>query len=401
MDRAGLAPGLLAQALVALLLAPGVGATDRPAKLPKGSEEMDVQMDHLPPPSKEKHQTGTQRREEAVKYHIRNLSDKDPEVRQLSAQMLGGLNVVDAVPNLIEALKDSQIYVQIAAHGALNKITGKNFGYANYREWKGWWENNKQELLKKQALGVSNLDEVRAKSGNTQGLIYLNNGDFGNAYRMFLDAVNANPKVPDYRNNLGLAVMELARNDPYRYIDAMAYFQEAMGLDDSLPQPYMNIGSCYARLGKHIEAQNWFRRAIEKDVNGLLWEHCWTLGKELLSKGDFHLAVEYLQQARSKAERSRKYDPRIYRDLALGYYGLDQYHAAFKEIVNLKRLGYDPNPDFEAKVRKALTDQGVDPDKEDQQAIEEQRRRLSDPPPPREPAPPERPALPKEAAPEK
>jgi tetratricopeptide (TPR) repeat protein len=294
--------------------------------------------------------------------------------------------------------------VQIAAHGALNKITGKNFGYANYKEWKGWWENNKQQLLQRQAVGVSDLDEIRAKSSNTQGLIYLNNGDFGNAYRMFLDSVNANPKIPDYRNNLGLAVMELARNDPYRYIDAMAYFQEAIGLDDSLPQPYMNIGSCYARLGKHIEAQNWFRRAIDKDVNGMLWEHCWTLGKELLSKGDFHLAVEYLQQARSKAERSRKYDPRIYRDLALGYYGLDQHHAAFKEIMNLKRLGYDPNPDFEAKVRKALTDQGVDPDKEDQQALEEQRRRLSEPPPPPpppEPAAPERPTLPKEAAPDK
>jgi tetratricopeptide (TPR) repeat protein len=367
-------------------------------QLPDNDMEVIKASRNKPKPKNEAQQKG-----EAIKYHIKNLTDKDPEIRQTSAQMLGQLNAVEAVPNLIETLKDDHVYVAICAHGSLNKITGKNFGYANYKEWKGWWEANQQELIEKKAVGVSDISALRAKASNSTGLLHLENGDCQQAYRMFLDAVNANPKVPDYRNNLGLAVMELAKSDPYRYIDAMHYFQEALGLDDSLPQPYMNIGSCYAHLGKHIEAQAWFRKAISKDVNGMLWEYCWSLGKELLAKGDFHLAVEYLEQARSKAERSRKFDPRVYRDLALGYYGLDQYHSAFREIMNLKRLGYDPNPEFEEKVRKALKDQGVDPEKEDEAALEEQRRMKRElpahrPPPSDTPSTSETPA---EAQPEK
>ena len=311
-------------------------------------------------------------RADAVKYHIKNLSDKDPEVRQNSATILGQLGAVDAVPYLIEALKDDHVLVQMYAHGSLNRITGKNFGYRNYAEWKGWWETNKDEFIRKQASGVGELrEQYRAPASNTQGLLYLANGNYEEAYRMFLDAVNSDPKTPDYRNNLGLAVMELARNNPVRYIDAILYFREAIGLDESLPQPYMNIGSCFARLGKHIEAQHWFRIAIQKDVNGMLWEHCWTLGKDLLQRGDFHLALEYLEQARSKSERLRKSDPRIYRDLALAYYGLDMYHSAWREILNLRARGFEAHPDFVAKVRQALQDQGVDPDKEEQKARQE------------------------------
>jgi tetratricopeptide (TPR) repeat protein len=311
-------------------------------------------------------------RSATIKTHIANLSDKDPEVRQTSAQILGQLGATEAIPNLIEALKDNYVYVQIYAHGALNKLTGKNFGYKNYAEWSRWWASAKEEYEKKpKSFGISDTKKLRAQSSNTQGLVFLDAKDFNGAYRMFLDAVNQDPEVPDYRNNLGLSVMELARENPYRYIDAITYFQEAIGLDEGLPQPYMNIGQCYTRLGKHIEAQSWYRKAIDRDKNGILWEHCWQLGKELLKKADYHLALEYLEDARAKAESNRHFDARVYRDLALVYYALEMHHSAYREILNVQRLGYDLNPDFVAKVRKALEDKGINPDKEDELARKE------------------------------
>jgi tetratricopeptide (TPR) repeat protein len=358
---------LLSIAVAACL--PAAGTDNKSPKLPQPKIEAGDPPSKGGPRGSSKDEARL--KQDAVKYHIKNLKDKDVEVRQNSAYILGQLGAAEAVPALIEALKDEHILVQMSAHGALNKITGKNFGYKNYPEWKQWWVGNKDDFVKKKATGPARFEEVRAPASNTQGLLFLSNGDYQQAYRMFLDAVNADPRVPDYRNNLGLAVMELARENPLRYIDAITYFEEALGLDENLPQPYMNIGSCYARMGKHIEAQSWFRRAIDKDKRGILWEHCWTLGKDLLMRGDFHLALEYLEQGRIKAERNRKYDPRVYRDLALAYYGLDMYHSAYREIVNLQALGYDANPEFVQKVRKALTDQGVDPDKEDAKAREE------------------------------
>jgi tetratricopeptide (TPR) repeat protein len=317
-------------------------------------------------------------RSETVRMHIANLGDKDPEIRQTSAQILGQMGATEAIPNLIEALQDKHVYVQIYAHGALNKLTGKNFGYKNYAEWSRWWAAAKDEYEKKKtAPGVSDVNRLRAQSSNTQGLVYLDAQDFSGAYRMFLDAVNQDPEVPDYRNNLGLSVMEMAKKNPYRYIDAISYFEEALGLDEGLPQPYMNIGQCYSRLGKHIEAQAWYRKAIDRDKNGILWEHCWQLGKELLKKADYQLAMEYLEDARNKAEANRQFDARIYRDLSLVYYALDMHHSAYREILNVQKLGYDLNPDFVAKVRKALEDKGIDPDKEDELARKELKEKYS------------------------
>jgi tetratricopeptide (TPR) repeat protein len=323
--------------------------------------------------NKDKPKTDAEANARAAKFHIANLSDKDPEVRQTSAWMLGTLGSIESVPFLIEALKDAHIMVQINAHGALNKITGKNFGYKNYGQWKSWWESSKEDFLKKQKLGPNEMNKFRAKNSNTMGLQYLKEKQFAQAYSTFLDAVNQDPEIPDYRNNLGLSVMEMGR-----FIEAIGYFEETIGLDDALPQPYMNIGNCYGRMGRHIEAQNWIRRAMNKDKEGAFWETCWSLGKEFLNKGDFTMAQEFLDQARIKAERVRTFDPRIYRDLALAHYGLDQFNSSWKELQNLKTLGYDPDPDFEAKVKAALKEQGTDVDKFETERKDELRRQAED-----------------------
>jgi hypothetical protein len=60
----------------------------------------------------------------------------------------------------------------------------------------------------------------------------------------------------------------------------------------------------------------------------------------------------------------------MHNDLAIIHYGLDQYQTAWKELTNVRTLGYEPNKDFEAKVRKAVIDNGGNPDEDDRKARE-------------------------------
>jgi Tfp pilus assembly protein PilF len=307
----------------------------------------------------------------AVQYHLKNLKDSDPAVRQSSAEFLGILGSPVAVPDLINVLRPDQnerILVLLAANGALARITGKNFGYKNYEGWMQWWAQNKEEFLKKAETGPDSTAKIRAEAANTVGRELMRRGELRAAQAQFLDAVNSDPTVPDYRNNLGLSLMNQGR-----YLDAMENFQETMGLAPELPQPPMNIGHCYARMGKTIEAQTWYKKAMALDKEGKLWEPLWLLGKEYKNRGEFSLAFEYLDQARIRAEKLRldnELHANLCKDLAITHYGLDQYYSAWKEIKNVETLGFKCDPGFVAKVRKALVDQGVDPEAEDKKARE-------------------------------
>ncbi len=349
---------------VSALLCLNAQAEEKKYSFERGSQwdlEHGVVVKDAKPKDNKKHSKKEQESNvRAVKTHIANLRDPDPKIRENSAEMLGILNAMNAVPYLIDALRDNpdHLFVQLKAHGALNKITGKNFGYKNHRQWYSWWKANREEFLKKAEAGPTQLGTISAKTANTLGLGYLQSGQFALARAQFLEAVNKDPRIPDYRNNLGLAVMEMGD-----YISAIIYFEESIGLNEALPQPFMNIGSCYARMNKHIEAQHWFRKAMKKDTDGRMWEPLWTLGKEYLKKGEYDMAKEFLEQASEKASRRRIYDPRVFRDLALTYYGLDMYHSSWWAIKQVWKDGYDLDKGFVEKVRRALKAQGIDPEK--------------------------------------
>lgn len=305
----------------------------------------------------------------AVAYHVKNLKDPDPEVRQSSAEMLGILIAAPAVPDLIDVLRpgrEDKIMVLLSAHGALVRITQKNFGYKNYEQWNSWWLSEGKEFLKKAETGPDEKQKLKGISANTLGLELLHRGQFQQAEQQFLEAVNSDPTVPDYKNNLGLAVMGQGR-----FLDAMEYFKEVMGMNPDLPQPHMNIGRCYSAMGKGIEALHWFKKAMDIDKEGKLWEPFWMLGREYMRRGEWSTSYEYVDSARTKMEKNNLHDPRVYKDLAIIHYGLDQFHSAWKEIKNVETLGFDCDPGFVKKVRKALQEQGVDPDVEDKKAREE------------------------------
>jgi len=70
------------------------------------------------------------------------LGDEDPNVRQKAANALGEMKAIQAVPDLIAALKtygkDSD------ADHALYMITLQRLGN-DPQKWQGWWDANKQE----------------------------------------------------------------------------------------------------------------------------------------------------------------------------------------------------------------------------------------------------------------
>ena len=65
------------------------------------------------------------------------IEDPAAGVRQESVIALGEIGDKEAIPTAIEALKDDYKDVQLAAAGALTKLTGEDFG-RNYEEWTEW-----------------------------------------------------------------------------------------------------------------------------------------------------------------------------------------------------------------------------------------------------------------------
>jgi HEAT repeat protein len=76
-------------------------------------------------------------------------------VRRGCARALGVIRAWLAVPSLIKALEDREVYVALAANNALQNITGVDFGVtqdtpASQRRSKAqsaekWWEKNKDK----------------------------------------------------------------------------------------------------------------------------------------------------------------------------------------------------------------------------------------------------------------
>jgi len=362
---------VLAAGLCGGVFAAAPGKEDKKAVFDRGEKDDFEKGIVYKPEAQKKREAETKKKvaEKAtntLKYHLKNLKDPDPEVRKVSCDMLGLLGIPEAVPELIEVLRparNEKIQTQLAANAALARITGKNFGYKNYEGWTSWWVQNKNEFLKKKEIGVDEPERIAAVAANTMGLEMMRRGEYRSAQQQFLDAVNRDPTVPDYHNNLGLSLMEQGR-----YLDGMTHFEETIAMNNALPQPYMNIGHCYSRMNKTIEAQTWYKKALTTDKENKLWEPQWMLGKEYMKRGEWAMAYDFLDQARVKSQKSNIHDPRLYKDLAITHYGMDQYHSAWKEIKNVETLGFECDKGFVAKVRKALTDQGIDPDVEDKNA---------------------------------
>jgi HEAT repeat protein len=73
----------------------------------------------------------------------RYLEDEDREIRRAAALACAAKKSTDLVPNLIQTLRDKDIQVSLAAHTALEKLTGQKFGPDAITEWMKWWKEHR------------------------------------------------------------------------------------------------------------------------------------------------------------------------------------------------------------------------------------------------------------------
>jgi HEAT repeat protein len=73
----------------------------------------------------------------------RYLDDEDREIRLAAALACGMKDTKELVPDLILALRDKDTGVALAAHAALEKLTGQKFGPGAITEWTKWWKEHR------------------------------------------------------------------------------------------------------------------------------------------------------------------------------------------------------------------------------------------------------------------
>jgi len=76
---------------------------------------------------------------------------RQPRIDAAIALSKIGPGAYEAIPALIQRLKDKEWAVQSCAAWALQKITGEKFPRRDYTRWQNWWLENKNR--KKKAFG--------------------------------------------------------------------------------------------------------------------------------------------------------------------------------------------------------------------------------------------------------
>lgn len=86
----------------------------------------------------------------------RMLKDPVDYVRKTAVRVLSQLASKSSIPNLIEALRDSDYFVRAAARDALRALAGTGFGFdpdgnpsdreRKIKDWEKWWEINKASI---------------------------------------------------------------------------------------------------------------------------------------------------------------------------------------------------------------------------------------------------------------
>jgi len=126
------------------------------------------------------------------------------------------------------------------------------------------------------------------------GLALYFQGKFEQSFLEYQRAIELNPRVPEYYNNMAATLGKMAR-----WKDVIKYCQEALDIPSySTPGfAYFNMGCAYINLGKSEKAINCLRRATKENPE-YSNAHA-QLGKALAMKGDYPNAILSLRKAQN------------------------------------------------------------------------------------------------------
>jgi tetratricopeptide (TPR) repeat protein len=304
-------------------------------------------------------------------------------------------HITKLVPILIERLdptKEKNPWTSLYAASSLAIITGQDFGSQrrSHKRWHEWWfKKVKQKLPKVREPDKEHISRLNAQRLNQQGELHLAGGNTVKAMDFFRQAISRDGRRALYHSNLGLALLKMGHHD-----GASQRFDDAIAVDPGFILAYLNKGAVYsdqarklravaariqlainafdrvddkkrlqaarkelARTTKLIQdsdekALDTYRHAVAVDRGDRLWAAHAAMGRVYMQRGNFEKAVGPLE----KANRMRRNDLGIHRDLALTYYGLDQYYRASKQIKRVEELGGKMDPGFTKKVEDKVKD---------------------------------------------
>ncbi|NWF76747.1 MAG: tetratricopeptide repeat protein [Nitrospirae bacterium] len=94
------------------------------------------------------------------------------------------------------------------------------------------------------------------------GLSYLNNNNIQPAFVEFQKAIDFDPDNKEAHNMIGVIYLTKLED----YSNAIIHFKKALNLDKNFSEVYNNLGNAYEKIGKHDEAIESYKAAIENPL---------------------------------------------------------------------------------------------------------------------------------------
>ena len=126
---------------------------------------------------------------------------------------------------------------------------------------------------------------------NLLGLIYVSQKKFQQALKYYENGIKIDPNFALIYNNLGLLFSENIPDEK----KAEDFFKKSISLNQTIPEPYNNLGNLYKSQDKFEKAIDCFNKATDKDPKFFHSYH--NLGNIYIALGDFNLAKKNFEKA--------------------------------------------------------------------------------------------------------
>lgn len=148
------------------------------------------------------------------------------------------------------------------------------------------------------------IEELENKAGFYYGLAVKNsrgtlNEDMTSALNLYTILTNTNQENIFYKIRLG-HLYDIIGKDRY----AKGCFYQAIGVDDSQPEPYFRLGEFYYNRQMYKKALKMYKEAYKRGYDGN-YETLYKIGDIYEKYGDTEAALKYLKAAEQKSPNSK------------------------------------------------------------------------------------------------
>ncbi len=311
-----------------------------------------------------------------TKTYLAQLKSKDDETRRNAVRMLAHRkkHVMAVAPALLEALDDEDPIVKKTAAQGLGMLL-RNPELSDSRVvWEEIWRRAKARIDKEEDLSPQErLDREKAMLKNDEGVMQMARGNFQGAETLFLEAVTKDEHSAMAWNNLGKC-----NANQGRWPSAIERFHRAIEEDRGFASAHYNIADAYLEISKATgtdrtyEAMQYVERAIGLDRRRKDWASRWLKAKVLhfmaVREPGTSKKIDLYRRADEAADEAKRFapdSPEVRNTAALIAYGRGLVYKAYKEVMEVDRLGYEIDPDFLKRlwpgVRRWYLEQNMDP----------------------------------------